>query len=245
MSTKTRNKRKKTTPVVIDLTSDDESIKTPPRPSKKVKQEKKKAPKKPPPPPSKPKATPKPKVPPSYPRPPPLDFKIPKKQASIPDRGDPIDSSSEESSVFIASRAQIDSWFQNKKPKEVIDYKGTIVVPQDIWIQVKAVQVNLQSHLLEVIRGALTCEALGDIFGKSVKAVRSSGNDFPNSLIRRHSEYNLDLKGKFVALPQETFQRARLELWFYYYLGRNQKVSYKEVREVIARTDIKEIQEKE
>ena len=244
MSTKTRNKRKKTTPVVIDLTSVDESIKTPPRPSKKVKQEKKKAPKKPPPPPSKPKATPKPKVPPSYPRPPPLDFKIPKKQASIPDRGDPIDSSSEESSVITASKAQIDSWLK-RKPKEVIDYKGTIVVPQDIWIQVKAVQVNLQSHLLEVIRGALTSVTLGEIFSRSVQAVRNSGNDFPNCLIRRKSEYNLDLKGKFVALPQETFQRARLELWFYYYLGRKQKVSYKEVREVIARTDIEKVQEKE
>ena len=127
MSTRSNNKRKKQVPVVIDLTSDDESIKSPPRPAKKVKTEKKKSLKKPPPPPSKPKATPKQKVPQSWPRPPPLDFKIPKKQASIPQKGDPVDTSSEESPVFVAPRAQIDSWFNSKKPKEVIDYKGPLL----------------------------------------------------------------------------------------------------------------------
>ena len=132
MSTRSKNNKRKKIPVVIDLTSDDKEIDSPPRPVKKVKQEKKKSPKKPPPPPRKPKATPKPKVPESYPRPPPLSFKIPKKQPSIPDRGEPIESSSEESPVFVAPRAQIDSWFNSQKPKEVIDYKGTIVVPQDI-----------------------------------------------------------------------------------------------------------------
>lgn len=119
------------------------------------------------------------------------------------------------------------------------------MIPQDIWIQVKAIQVNFQKHLLQVIHGAFTCTTLGEIFCQAIQAVRRAGNDLPNSLVRRYSEYNLDLKGKCISLPQEKYQQAHLELWFYCYFGQKQKVGYKKLRKVIYKIDVKEVQEKE
>ena len=178
--------------------------------------------------------------------PPKICIKIPKKQACIAERGEPIESSedfsSEEEEVLFPDR--LDSLFETPIPKERILYQGTIVVPQDIWIQVKAVQVNFQGHLLKVLRGAHTCTTLGEIFSKAVQAIRRGGNQFPHCFVRKHSDFNVNLDNTYLALPQEKYQQARLELWFYYYLGKKQKVSYKQVREVIKKTDIKDIKER-
>ena len=250
MKTKVAPKRKQAPTTIIDLTPDEKVKPSPSRPSKKPKTwifedpTKKKKPK--------PWNFPAPKkAKPWIFAPPKISIKIPKKQASIAERGEPLerfppeypkDFSPEKKKVPFPDR--LTRIFKTHIPKERIFYQGTIVVPQDIWIQVKAVQVNFQEHLLKVLRGAYTCTTLGEIFSKAVQAIRRPGNQFPHCFVRKHSGFNVNLDNTYLALPQERYQQARLELWFYYYLGQQQKVSYKQVREVINKTDIKEIKEK-